>query len=63
MVALGASGIASVQRGRRYDKGSYVSSADSDHDDNQSPAPKFLDDGESYPIVPIANRERNYDNR
>jgi feruloyl esterase len=32
---------------------SFVCAADCDHDDNQSPAPKYLDDGDNYPIVPI----------
>jgi len=27
--------------------------ADQDHDDNQPPAPKYLDAGDNYPIVPI----------
>jgi feruloyl esterase len=27
--------------------------ADEDHDDNQPPAPIYLDDGDNYPIVPI----------
>jgi hypothetical protein len=27
--------------------------ADEDHDDNQPPAPQYLDDGDNYPIVPI----------
>jgi len=32
---------------------SFVCAADRDHDDNQPPAPKYLDDGDNYPIVPI----------
>jgi hypothetical protein len=27
--------------------------ADEDHDNNQPPAPIYLDDGDNYPIVPI----------
>jgi feruloyl esterase len=30
---------------------------DSDHDDNQPPAPKYLDDGDNYPIVPIDDHD------
>jgi len=36
--------------------------ADDDHDDNQPPAPIYLDDGDNYPIVPITptgDRERH----
>jgi feruloyl esterase len=29
---------------------------DSDHDDNQPPAPKYLNDGDNYPIVPIGDQ-------
>jgi hypothetical protein len=36
---------------------SFVCAADRDHDDNQPPAPKYLDDGDNYPIVPIENRD------
>jgi feruloyl esterase len=32
---------------------SFACIVDSDHDDNQSPAPKYLNDGDNYPIVPI----------
>jgi feruloyl esterase len=35
---------------------SFVCAADRDHDDNQPPAPKYLDDGDNYPIVPIDDR-------
>jgi hypothetical protein len=38
---------------------SFVCAADRDRDDNQPPAPKYLDDGDNYPIVPID--ERDYD--
>ena len=40
---------------------SFVCAADRDHDDNQPPAPKYLNDGDNYPIVPIDDRERNHD--
>ncbi len=33
---------------------------DGDRDDNQPPAPKYLNDGDNYPIVPIDDRDRNY---
>jgi feruloyl esterase len=32
---------------------SFVCAADHDHDDNQPPPPKYLDDGDNYPIVPV----------
>ena len=32
---------------------SFICVADRDHDDNQPPAPKYLNDGDNYPIVPI----------
>jgi feruloyl esterase len=35
--------------------------ADEDHDDNQPPAPKYLDDGHNYPIVPIDDRDHRHD--
>ena len=31
----------------------FVCVDDRDHDDNQPPAPRYLDDGDNYPIVPI----------
>jgi hypothetical protein len=34
---------------------------DSDHDDNQPPAPKYLNDGDNYPIVPIDDRDHGHD--
>jgi feruloyl esterase len=37
----------------------FVCAADSDHDDNQPPAPKYLNDGDNYPIVPIDDRDRD----
>jgi feruloyl esterase len=41
--------------------GSFVCAADSDHDDNQPPAPKYLDDGHNYPVVPVtAIHDRDY---
>jgi feruloyl esterase len=40
---------------------SFVCVADSDHDDNQPPAPKYLDDGDNYPIVPINDRNHDHD--
>ena len=44
---------------------SFICAADGDRDDNQPPAPKYLDDGYNYPIVPIdhRNRGRDPDNR
>jgi feruloyl esterase len=35
------------------DAGSFACVADTDHDDNQPPAPKYLNDHHNYPIVPI----------
>jgi hypothetical protein len=40
---------------------SFVCVADGDRDDNQPPAPKYLNDGDNYPIVPIDDRD--HDNR
>jgi hypothetical protein len=40
-----------------------VCAADSDRDDNQPPAPKYLDDGDNYPIVPIDDRDYDHDKR
>jgi feruloyl esterase len=34
---------------------SFICVADEAHDDNQPPAPKYLDDGNNYPIVPITS--------
>jgi feruloyl esterase len=42
---------------------SFVCVADTDHDDNQPPAPKYLNDGDNYPIVPIDDGGRERDNR
>jgi feruloyl esterase len=39
---------------------SFVCAADRDRDDNQPPAPKYLDDGDNYPIVPIGDRDHDY---
>jgi len=42
---------------------SFVCVADRDHDDNQPPAPKYLDDGDNYPIVPVTptdNRDHGH---
>jgi len=44
---------------------SFVCLADEDHDDNQPPAPKYLDDGDNYPIVPITptnDHDHGHDN-
>ena len=41
--------------------GSFVCAADRDRDDNQPPAPKYLDDGDNYPIVPIDDRDHGHD--
>ena len=32
---------------------SFICVADRDHDDNQPPAPKYLNDGDNYPTVPV----------
>jgi len=40
---------------------SFVCVADKDGDDNQQPAPKYLNDGDNYPIVPIDDRDRRHD--
>jgi feruloyl esterase len=37
---------------------SFACLAHSDRDDNQPPAPKYLNDGDNYPIVPIEDRDR-----
>jgi feruloyl esterase len=38
--------------------------AEEDQDDNQPPAPKYLDDGDNYPIVPVTpTDDRDHDNR
>jgi feruloyl esterase len=42
---------------------SFVCVDDSDHDDNQPPAPKYLNDGDNYPIVPIDDSDRDHDHR
>jgi feruloyl esterase len=42
---------------------SFLCAADSDRDGNQPPAPKYLDDGDNYPIVPIDDRRRDDDHR
>jgi feruloyl esterase len=39
---------------------SFVCADDRDHDDNQPPAPKYLNDGDNYPIVSIDNRDRDH---
>jgi feruloyl esterase len=40
---------------------SFVCAADDDPDDNQPPATKYLDDGDNYPIVPIADGDQGHD--
>ena len=35
--------------------------ADEDQDDNQPPAPKYLNDGHNYPIVPINDGDHGHD--
>jgi len=40
---------------------SFVCAADRDSDDNQPPAPKYLDDRDNYPIVPIDDRDHGHD--
>jgi feruloyl esterase len=39
---------------------SFVCVDDSDHDGNQPPAPKYLNDRDNYPIVPIDDRDRSH---
>jgi feruloyl esterase len=39
---------------------SFACVADRDHDDNQPPAAKYLDDGDNYPIVPIDDRRHGH---
>jgi hypothetical protein len=39
---------------------SFVCVADRTRDDNQPPAPKYLNDGDNYPIVPIDDRDRDH---
>ena len=43
----------------------FVCVDDRDHDDNQPPAPRYLDDGDNYPIVPIDDRDHgdNHEDR
>jgi hypothetical protein len=40
---------------------SFTCIADRDRDDNQPPVPKYLNDGDNYPIVPIDDRDRDHD--
>jgi feruloyl esterase len=40
---------------------SFVCAADRDRDDNQPPAPKYLNDGDNFPIVPIDDRDHGHD--
>ncbi len=44
-----------------------ISEHDGYRDDNQPPAPKYLNDGDNYPIVPIDDRDHDpghdHDNR
>jgi feruloyl esterase len=40
---------------------SFACVADSDRDDNQPPAPKYLNDGDNYPIVPIDDSTQTHD--
>ena len=42
---------------------SFVCAADSDRDDNQPPAHKYLNDGDNYPIVPIDHRDYDHEKR
>jgi feruloyl esterase len=39
---------------------SFACVADSDRDDNQPPAPKYLNDGDNFPIVPIDDRDHGH---
>jgi hypothetical protein len=38
----------------------FVCVDDSDRDDNQLPAPKYLNDGDNYPIVPIDDHDSEH---
>jgi hypothetical protein len=40
---------------------SFMCADDRDRDDNQPPAPKYLNDGDNYPIVPIGDRRHGHD--
>jgi feruloyl esterase len=40
---------------------SFVCAGDRDRDDNQPPAPKYLNDGDNYPVVPIKEHSRDND--
>ena len=40
---------------------SFLCVADRDHEDNQPPAAKYVNDDDNYPIVPIDDRERDHD--
>jgi len=40
---------------------SFLCVADRDRDDSQPPAPKYLNDGDNYPIVPINDRDHGHD--
>jgi feruloyl esterase len=44
-------------RGDTTQASSFVCVADRDHDDNQPPAPRYLNDGDNYPIVPITQTD------
>jgi feruloyl esterase len=51
-------------RGDTTKASSFRCVADGDHDDNQPPAAKYLDDGDNYPIVPITptdDRDHGHD--
>ena len=39
----------------------FICVADLDRDDNQPPAPKYLNDGDNYPIVSIDERDHGHD--
>jgi hypothetical protein len=47
--------------GGRSEANSFACADDSDRDDNQPPAPKYLNDGDNYPIVPIDDRDHRHD--
>jgi feruloyl esterase len=40
---------------------SFLCTADYDRDDNQPPAPKYLDDGDNFPIVPLHHRDHGHE--
>ena len=62
-IAMSNPGISKIERGvgDTTKASSFVCVADEDRDDNQPPAPKYLDDGDNYPIVPINDGDHGHD--